>query len=84
MRRFVWETLRFREEHVEDYFPADVKKTTIASRAFYNLKPGNVVVPTAVKSHIANGMLRCACRLLRGLPSRCFVSLLSSAWGLGF
>ena len=35
-------------------FSAGVKSPTIASRAFYNLKPVNVVVPTAVESHIAN------------------------------
>ena len=50
------EALRFREENVED-----VKKRFISEAAFYNLKLGNVVVPTAVKSHIANGMLLCAC-----------------------
>ena len=30
------------------------KARYIAVTGFYNLKPGNVVVPTAVESHIAN------------------------------
>ena len=50
MSRFVWETLRFREENVEYYFPGDVKKTTISSRAFYNLKS----VRYAVECHGAH------------------------------
>ena len=29
---------------------------SISSRAFYNLEPGNVVVPTAVENHSANAL----------------------------
>ncbi len=39
------------------YFSADVKSPALSSRAFLYLEPGDVVVPTAVKSHIANGTL---------------------------
>jgi len=49
------------------------------------LKPGNVVVPTAVKSHIANATLSlCRGSLVRGSPASCFVSLLSSSWAIGY
>jgi hypothetical protein len=36
------------------HFSADVKKAESLNSGFYNLEPGNVVVPTAVESHSAN------------------------------
>ncbi|WP_220492927.1 MULTISPECIES: hypothetical protein, partial [unclassified Pseudoalteromonas] len=37
--------------------PRKQKTRHIAVTGFFNLKPGNVVVPTAVESHIANATL---------------------------
>ncbi|KPZ51554.1 hypothetical protein AN393_03927 [Pseudoalteromonas sp. P1-25] len=51
------EALRFREENAEYYFPSDVKNHHIAVKAFSYLEPCDVVVPTAVESHIANATL---------------------------
>ena len=50
--------------------PRQQKTRHIAVTGFYNLKPGNVVVPTAVESHIANATLSSV---------EALVSLLSSA-----
>ena len=53
------------------------KTRYIAVTGFFNLKPGNVMVPTAVESHIANATLS-SCR---GSPSSWFILLLSTAQG---
>ena len=39
------------------HFPADVKKLGSFESSFLQLRHDNVVVPTAMKSHIANGIL---------------------------
>ncbi len=50
------------------------KTRYIAVTGFLYLDPGNVMVPTAVESHIANATLSlCRGGLVRGSPSRCFV-----------
>ena len=48
------------------------KTRHIAVTGFSYLDPGNVMVPTAVESHIANATLSlCRGGLLRGSPSSC-------------
>ncbi|WP_235575997.1 hypothetical protein, partial [Pseudoalteromonas sp. P1-7a] len=51
------EVMRFREEHTEYFFSITVKNPTLSSQAFLYLVPANVVVPTAVESHIAKYLM---------------------------